>query len=494
MKNETSSIFGPPGTGKSTEVIRRFKALLEKGIPAERIGLVSFTKAAAKELAHRIGVDSPNIATIHSYCYRLLNISQQQVVGWSHLKEFEKIVGIEIRGDNPDDNEELCEGDHYLTIYGLAHARMKTYEETYASVIDKVGSREKFIYFAKTYDNWKNNFGYIDFSDMLGNALDVDAPDLDFLFVDEAQDLSPLQWAVIRHWSGTIRNITIAGDDDQAIYVWGGADPDGMHKFEREYQSKRTILGQSYRVPQIAHRLAEQVITRVFSRVEKTYMPRDEVGELKYHSTPYSVDIKHGTDMLVLYRSHYMRSEIEEILINKGIPYIVDSGKQGVLQSPLARCIRMFKKLRDRLTETPEIKEGSISQAAAALYKRHLSPITLAAIERGDVDKILTGPWERHMKTRGPWLTYLKKVEQQYGLDVEPTIHLSTIHGSKGRQADTVVLLNQTSASIQATMDKTDGYDAEMRTMYVGITRTMRRLDIINGENALPELTLRGEK
>lgn len=478
------AIYGPPGTGKSTEVIRRFSSLLDDGINPNRIGLVSFTKAAAKELANRIGVDTQNIATIHSYCYRLLGLTKQQVVGWSHLKEFEKVVGIEIRGDNPDEEEELCEGDMYLTLYGLAHARMKSYEDIYDES-DQPGSRDRFIYFSQTYDNWKNAYGYVDFSDMLGGALDVPAPHLDWLFVDEAQDLSPLQWAVIRHWAGAIGNITIAGDDDQAIYVWGGADPDGMHRFEREYGADRVVLGQSYRVPQLAHKLAERVITQVSSRVDKEYKPRDEVGEIKHHNGPYSLKLEHGTDTLVLYRSHYMRKEIEEYLIQRKIPYVTDSGRPGLMQGTVAASLRLIKKMRENIEH---LGKPALTDAELRIVRRNMTPMAQALLDNERYEKLLERqPWD-HLKLGGPWLAYLRHIERAYGMECKPTIHLSTIHGSKGRQAERVVLINDVSNKTAGNMDTLDGFDAEMRTFYVGVTRTKNMLDIVHGDNALPVL------
>lgn len=478
------SIFGPPGTGKSTEVIRRFKSLLDAGVPQDRIGLVSFTKAAAKELASRIGVESHNIATIHSFCYRLSGISQSQVVGWQDLRKFSESCGIEIRGDNPDETEELCEGDHYLSMYGLAHAKMQSYDDIWDTKPAAEGTRERFIYFAKSYDNWKNAHGFVDFSDMLGAALDVPPPDLDVLFIDEAQDLSPLQWEVIRHWARVIDTVTIAGDDDQAIYVWGGADPHGMRQFEREYDAERTILGQSYRVPVLAHKLAENLISTVSSRVDKEYKPRDSRGIIKKHTIVHSVKLEHGEDALVLYRSHYVRKEIEDMLIARGIPYIVDSGKQGVLQSPLARAIRAFKAFRGRC-EDHETVVG-LTDTERRLFKTWLQPSTNGMIERGEYSRLMAGEWKRHVKVTGAWGVYLTKIERSYGLDVKPTIHLSTIHGSKGRQAERVVLINQVSDNIDTAMQTTDGYDDEIRTFYVAVTRTMNRLDIVNGDNAIP--------
>ena len=482
--NQYVAIYGPPGTGKSTEVIRRFSKLLDDGVDPNRIGLVSFTKAAAKELANRIGIDTPNIATIHSYCYRLLGLTKQQVIGWSHLKEFEKVVGIEIRGDNPDEEEELCEGDIYLTLYGLAHARMTPYEETYDNS-DQPGSRDRFIYFAQTYDNWKNAYGYVDFSDMLGGALDVPAPRLDWLFVDEAQDLSPLQWAVIRHWSGAISNITIAGDDDQAIYVWGGADPDGMYRFEQEYGAERVVLGQSYRVPQLAHRLAERVITLVSSRVDKEYLPRDEVGDIRHHSGPHSLRLEHGVDTLVLYRSHYMRREVEDYLIQRKIPYVTDSGRPGLMQGTIAASLRLMKKMRENIEH---LGKPALTDAEFRILRRNMTHLAIAHVDAEKWDKLVERrPWD-HLKLGGPWLAYLQAIEKNYGMEVKPTIHLSTIHGSKGRQAERVVLINDVSAKTASNMDNRDGFDAEMRTFYVGVTRTKNMLDIVHGDNALPVL------
>lgn len=479
-----TAIYGPPGTGKSTEVVRRFSKLLDDGIDPNRIGLVSFTKAAAKELASRVGIDSYNIATIHSYCYRLVGMTKQQVVGWSHLKEFEKVVGIEIRGDNPDEEEELCEGDLYLTLYGLAHARMVSYSDAYEDS-DQPGTRDRFIYFAETYDNWKNAYGYADFSDMLGGALDVPPPSLDFLFVDEAQDLSPLQWAVIRHWASAVGSITIAGDDDQAIYIWGGADPDGMRLFETEYGADRVVLGQSYRVPKLAHTVAERVIGGVSSRVEKEYRPRAEMGSIKHHSSPHTLKLNHGDDILVLYRSHYMRKEVEDYLIQRRIPYVTDSGRPGLMQSSSAAALRLIKKMRNNIEG---LGKPAMTDAELRVLNRHMTEVAKAALKAENWERLLARrPWD-HLKLGGPWLHYLQAIERDYGMDCAPTIHLSTIHGSKGRQAERVVLINDVSNKTASNMDTREGFDAEMRTFYVGVTRTKNVLDLVHGDNALPVL------
>ena len=479
------AIYGPPGTGKSTEIIRRYKSLLDEGADENRIGLVSFTKAAAAELAHRIGSVNRNIATIHSYCYRIVGATRAQVIGWSHLKEFEKVVQIEITGQNPDESEELSEGDYYLALEGLARARMNSYEETYDDS-DQPGERQRFLYFVQTYNNWKQAYGYIDFADMLRDALDCPPPPLDFLFVDEAQDLSPLQWEVIRHWAGAIGQITIAGDDDQAIYVWGGADPEGMSYFEREYSADRTVLGQSFRIPAKVHDLAQSLITRVHTRVDKQYRPRSEQGNVELIFDQNKLRFEHGEDTLVLFRNHAYRGEVEEILIRHAIPYIVDSGKPGILQGGAMGAIRMFKKLRDNLENLGMV---ALNDKEMRILNRWINPITKGRLERGDYDYVLSRGWKDHLRVQGNWQSYLSRVEAKYGFNVVPTIHLSTIHGSKGREADRVVLINGVLNRISEGMsERRDLYDAEMRTFYVGVTRARKKLDILEAENALPQL------
>jgi len=85
-------------------------------------------------------------------------------------------------------------------------------------------------------------------------------------------------------------------------------------------------------------------------------------------------------------------------------------------------------------------------------------------------------------------MQYLKAVYRNFGtLNVEPTIHLSTIHGSKGREADRVVLINGMTARSAEAMDRDP--DSEIRTFYVGITRARHQLDVVDGDNPMMNIT-----
>lgn len=122
----------------------------------------------------------------------------------------------------------LFDGDYYLSMQYKAVAQCK-------DDIDKLnmpGSFAEYEYFTEAYSIWKNANGYVDYNDMLQLAIQQESLDVDVIFIDEAQDLSKLQWNLIEHWASRIPNIIIAGDDDQAIYEWAGACPQGMSNFE----------------------------------------------------------------------------------------------------------------------------------------------------------------------------------------------------------------------------------------------------------------------
>jgi len=478
-------IYGPPGTGKTTELVSRMRTSLDEGIPPERIGFVSFTKAAARELANRVGVanDFGVCSTIHSLAFKLAGCTKDQVIDRSKLKEFSKISGFEISAANPDDADYLCEGDEYLALYQLHGARKKGnfYAGTYSDS-NRPGTASGFQAFCFGMDDFKKENGYIDYNDMIKLASkEAKSPEVDVLFIDEAQDLSPLQWRLIYHWCIAIPEVHVAGDDDQAIYVWGGADPQGMSKFEKEWDAQRTVLDKSYRIPKSIHRLSQKVIGNVSDRVDKAYHPRDEEGEIRYFTDANSLTFEPTEDTLILYRNHSLREDIEARLIELCLPYVTDSGKPGLLQSQLSRAImdwnigmQNYKGCGEMLLEKSKINK----------LIRNVKPQIGLKIETGNFESIKDYPWWQVVNATKKELYYFNQIILKHGsLRVKSTIHLSTIHGSKGREANRVVLINGMSQRSCESMISNP--DSEYRTFYVGITRAKKQLDILYGPNAL---------
>ena len=122
-------------------------------------------------------------------------------------------------------------------------------------------------------------YGLIDFTDMIEKFLDKNVtPDFDVIFVDEAQDLSLIQWSMINKIEkDTNCDVWVAGDDDQAIFGWAGADVDSFIN----YDAKEIPLKQSKRVPSIIQEVALSVITRIQeNRIDKEYFPKSETGDV----------------------------------------------------------------------------------------------------------------------------------------------------------------------------------------------------------------------
>lgn len=463
------AIYGPPGTGKTTELLRRVKHTRDTGVQAERIAFVSFTRAAASEALSRLGLKkSNNVSTIHAMAFRHLNLKQAQVVDHVKLKEFSKAVGVPIIGKSPEDDEERADGDFYLDILNYSRSVFGHPEEAY-DVSDRPGTRAEFGMFVRAYAEWKRTYGYYDFTDMLERAARGGIrPDAEVVFVDEAQDLSPLQWAVVDKICNRAHEVHIAGDDDQAIYTWSGADPHGMARFADKHKGNSHVLSLSHRLPVAVHEKSQALISRVVRRVDKEFSSRGHVGLVRVHGSINSVDIRHGQDTLLLGRTHSVLREVEQSLIERRIPYTRESGRPGMYQNKYAAGVRAFNKLK----RGERISDGERS----AIFNIGNND-TRKRLERNDHNGVVSQPFYFALNIPSRAIDFYQDAD----LDSEPTIRLSTIHASKGHEAEQVILLTDMTTRVQQTAEKSP--DDEIRVFYVGMTRSKNILDIVEGHN-----------
>ena len=465
------AIYGPPGTGKTTEMLRRVEQAKVSGVQAERIAFVSFTRAAASEALSRLGLKrSNNVSTIHSMCFRLLNLKQTQVIDPAKLREFSAQVGVPVIGKSPEDDEERADGDAYLDIINYARNTFTDPSLIY-DYSSRPGTRAEFNMFLRAYTDWKHTFGFCDFTDMLERvAKKGSRPDAQVIFVDEAQDLSPLQWRVIERFAKGAEEIHIAGDDDQAIYSWSGADVHGMARFAEKYGGVSQVLSVSHRLPVSVHARSQALIRRITLRVDKEFNPRSDVGSVAVHGNINSVEITPQEDILLLGRTHSVLREIEKDLIDRRIPYLRESGRPGMYQNKYARGIMAYNKLRDgRMLQDSE---------RSALYNVATTE-TRGNLEKNDYAAILSRPFYIALDIPFRVIDFYRDAD----LNVIPRLRLSTIHASKGHEADRVILLTDTTQKVTETAEKKP--DDEIRVFYVGMTRAKHRLDIIEGSNPL---------
>lgn len=485
-------VLGPPGTGKTTTLLGYVDDELRAGTHPEKIGYVSFTKRAATEAVTRACEkfsiardDLPYFRTLHSLCFRHLGLTGADVMEGKRLQEFADMVGVKIKGRWSDDGSlhGFADGDRILFMENLSRIRKVTLREQYGedyddlpwALVDRT---------ARAYVEFKKHRDILDYTDMLVLfAKAHESPRLEVLFVDEAQDLSRVQWDVVRKLARYCRRVVVAGDDDQAIYRWAGADV--AHFVNMAGIVK--VLGQSFRVPRRVQMLADRPLRAVRNRRAKEWRAREEDGSIVHVNRPHRVDWS-GEDVLVLARNDYvLREQVEPYLRSKGIVY-EKHGFPSVSRASV-EAILIWERLRRgesvtgaeaRVVYSKLKSEHGVARRYKSLGVKDDEQVSLEILKRSH-GLLRSDIW--HEALGG-----ISDKERTYVLDARkhgervasaPRVRLSTIHGAKGGQAKHVVLMSEMAHRTHDEMRR-GGEEDEGRVWYVGVTRAIEQLTIVD--------------
>jgi len=494
--SKIKKIYGPPGTGKTTFLLNIVEQELESNLTPEDIGFVAYTKKAASEAigraSHKFKLDQKDFKyfrTIHSLAFQCLSLSTNDVMKPKHYMEISDAMKVDLAPkDIHDDDGNFIQQDPYLKIIDLSRITGVGLHDTFSKFGHIVGGWRKLEQIAEYLKEFKKTRKLYDFTDMLleFNLKPEVWPEIEVLIVDEAQDLSLVQWQVITNLISKCKRAYIAGDDDQAIFKWAGAD---VNTFQ-SYPGTSVVLNKSYRIPKSHHFVASKIVRNIKDRVEKEWEAKDEEGKVvtvySHEAIPYK-----DKEWLVLARTKYILNKVEKFFLEQGY-YYARFGQSSIAD-----------KLKHAIASWNKISEGeSVAlDGVKAMYEYMSSGIGVQRNFKNlkNLDDKEKFDYEKLMFSQGllidknaTWFQALDKIPygkvmyirqlMKRGINIwqKPQIEISTIHGAKGGEADNVVLLLDLSRKSEEAL--INNPDDEHRVFYVGATRARKELWLVRSE------------
>lgn len=494
---EPTILFGPPGTGKTTELLNIVDKALSDGVSPDKIGYVAFTKKAATEAAERASErfslstkELPFFRTLHSLAFKQLGYRRDETMGARDYFALAKTLGLSLtfKGLAEDGNiVGLSKGDRLFFTENLARVRGISLHEQWSDMPHEFIMYEELEQLEQTLIQYKNEYMKVDYTDMIVDFISQrPTPDLDLLIIDEAQDLTPTQWQMSQLLMRSAKQVYVAGDDDQAIFKWAGADPRTLQKLE----GKRRVLNKSYRVPREVAALATSHITLVRERVTKVWTPRDEHGSVQWHGSLDEIDMSEGS-WLLLGRNSFILTEYEEHCIERG--YVFSSSVNSPINSRALQAIVAWETLRRgsqvRIDQVRAIYEFmSIRLGVKYGFKKRVEEAQDDLMV--DIKDLRTGFGLLRTDIWHKALDRIPEKEKQYFINArergekllsKPRININTIHGVKGGEAQNVVVFSDMAS--RTYQEYLENPDDEIRVWYVALTRAIEKVHIISARS-----------
>ena len=314
-KNGPAMVLAGPGSGKTLVITRRVEYLIKKyGVRPEQILVITFTKAAAKEMRERFAKITKDdrfpvtFGTFHGIYYGILKWAYRMNAS-NIFSEEEKmmllrevIAGMELE---IEDEKEFLQGIA-SEIGQIKNNRLSLEEYESSNCSDQM-----FRQIYEEYERRRKLLKKIDFDDMLVLCYELfqKRPDIlqmwqkkfQYILIDEFQDINQVQYDVIRMLALPENNLFIVGDDDQSIYRFRGARPETMFGFSIDYpNAKSIILDVNYRSTKAVVSAARRVIERNKNRYQKEIITVNEQGD-----NVHIQEVRHPVE-----ESHYVREQI----------------------------------------------------------------------------------------------------------------------------------------------------------------------------------------
>lgn len=464
-------IFGTAGAGKTTYLINEMEKLFKQGVDPEKIAFVSFTNKAVDEMTERViskfskfnKKQFNNFRTIHSMCY--ISSSNKNVMQQSDLASLAKSMNLDVSFyQSAEEGGGAKQGDRVITIESLSRLRLVSLEQQWKDCNFEDCPLHMAKDWQKRLKEYKLEHKLIDFTDLLENY-HGEPLNVDYFFIDEAQDLSPLQWKVLGEMTSNCKKVFIAGDDDQAIYNWAGADVDYILNVKCE---EEVVLAKSHRLPSNIYNLSRKILERIKIRREKEVKPEKKDGIILYANSIDSIKFDEKEEYLILVRNRYQLKGVRERIELFGLPYFMMNKSSTDCNE--VKAIISWEKLRKG--KDISYKEFENAKKFSTILKKH---------SRENIPSDIKKPWFEVLNLMMPKKAgyYRVLLENGYKFNSIPKISLSTIHGAKGGECDNVIVMTDVSYVTWKNIRSDD----EHRVWYVAVSRAKKNLTIIREQS-----------
>ena len=389
-------IIAGAGSGKTRVLTMRIAYLIEKKqVKPYNILAITFTNKAAREMKNRINDMLKDegtgcwISTIHSLCMRILS---EDIGALNYPKNFTVV-------DADDQRQILKEAYKEIGIdkkeypYGVVLdyiADNKYQGISPLKALDYTYGQPNLINKAKVYEYYDKRLKQLyalDFDDLIlfttklfklyPNIQKKWASKFHYVHVDEFQDVDKEQYELIKQLCSVHDNLYVVGDPDQTIFTWRGADVNIIVNLDKDFKNTKTIiLNENYRSTNNILSGANSLIKNNKARVEKELFSKKGAGDkiihkscgseiaeanyvvnqiIKLHNDGYNY-----RDMAILYRANYLSRDVEKVLIENRINYVIYGGLrfyERMEVKDILSYLRMITKADDlafiRIINTP---------------------------------------------------------------------------------------------------------------------------------------------
>ena len=504
-------VLAGAGSGKTRAITHRIAYGVEAGVySAEKVLALSFTVKAAGEMRSRLselGVEGVACRTFHSAAMRQLAHFWPDLIGGDLPKVLHSKAATLKRAAaqlNIRATDELLRGIaaeiewRKVRLLSMDHYQSVLPERPLPGGL----SADATLALVQRYEDLKDDQRNLDFEDTLIATLgmlnsekwvaDRVHEQFRFFVIDEYQDVSPVQRALLDAWRGSHSEVCVVGDPNQTVFGFAGASDEHLLRFESEFPGATTVeLDRNYRsTPEIV-RLANSIVPnsplelvsmRESGPVPSVIVSATDEDEARAVGTTIRAAIEAGTDpadIAVLYRINVQSLVFEQVLGDMRIPFRVRGGRffdepvvtqalvlvRGRLQTDPAASARdtMALILRENL--------GWLSKPPANPVDRHAWDIMSALAQIAE-----------NLPVTATVIDLAADLKHRVDNEIEPAVSavtLSTTHNAKGLEWDTVFVIGMSDGLFPLSYSMGDGpLQEERRLAYVAFTRAGRSLTL----------------